>query len=248
MGGAVRSGHAQGDLGYASLWVPDVQRAAAFFAHVLGWSYYGHGPEHRMVEGAEPHHGIVELSALPAGLWDAWPRHATLFTSHAVANVDAAVERIRAAGGQTGQPRDESYGRACDCLDDQGMPFAIHQDIHGTPHAPSPSHGQIAYLTFEVPDSARARAFFGTVFGWSFTPGHVPDGWQIEGMTPMGGISGGHTEPTIVPMYAVDDIAGAVARVREAGGTAMDPQRQPYGSMSFCADDQGTRFYLGELG
>jgi uncharacterized glyoxalase superfamily protein PhnB len=247
VGGAVRGGRTPGDLGYASLWVPDVERAAAFFSHVLGWTYYGHGPEHRMVEGADPHHGIVELAALPAGLWDAWPRHATLFASHAVEDVHTAVARVRAAGGQATEPHEESYGPTTECLDDQGMPFAIYQDTPATVPASSPGHGQLAYLTFEVADSARARAFFGAVFGWRFAPGHVADGWQIQGMTPIGGISGGHAEPTIVPMYTVDDIASAVDRVREAGGRASDPEVQPYGTMSYCADDQGTRFYLGEL-
>ena len=28
-----------GDIGYVSLWVPDVERAARFFSSVLGWSY-----------------------------------------------------------------------------------------------------------------------------------------------------------------------------------------------------------------
>ena len=48
-------------------------------------------------------------------------------------------------------------------------------------------------------------------------------------------------------MFAVDDIAAAVERVRAAGGTATDPERQPYGTTSDCTDDQGLRFYLGEL-
>ncbi len=43
------------------------------------------------------------------------------------------------------------------------------------------------------------------------------------------------------------DIAVAVERVRAAGGTAADPERQPYGVSSSCTDDQGTRFCLGEL-
>jgi predicted enzyme related to lactoylglutathione lyase len=50
-----------------------------------------------------------------------------------------------------------------------------------------------------------------------------------------------------VPMYRVDDIAVAVERVRASGGEASDPERQPYGHTSTCADDQGTRFYLGQL-
>ncbi|MHA6620387.1 VOC family protein [Pseudonocardia sp. DLS-67] len=96
-------------------------------------------------------------------------------------------------------------------------------------------------------DSARARAFFGSVFGWSFSPGSHEDGWQVDEMSPMVGLHGGHAQPTVVPMYAVDDIAAAVSGVHAAGGTATEPERQPYGTTSSCADDQGTRFYLGEL-
>lgn len=45
----------------------------------------------------------------------------------------------------------------------------------------------------------------------------------------------------------VDDITAAVARVRAAGGTAADPERQPYGISAHCTGDQGTPFYLGQL-
>ena len=63
----------------------------------------------------------------------------------------------------------------------------------------------------------------------------------------MTGMHGGHDVATGVPMYRVDDIEAAVARVRAAGGTATDPERQPYGISAECVDDQGTRFYLGQL-
>jgi predicted enzyme related to lactoylglutathione lyase len=48
-------------------------------------------------------------------------------------------------------------------------------------------------------------------------------------------------------MWSVADIEDAVAAVRAAGGTATDPERQPYGSTSDCTDDEGLRFYLGQL-
>jgi predicted enzyme related to lactoylglutathione lyase len=96
----------------------------------------------------------------------------------------------------------------------------------------------------EVVDSARARAFYGTVLGWRFNPGRVPDGWQNDGVVPMLGMAGGRSPATVVPMYRVDDIAAAVARVRDRGGTATDPERQAYGLSATCTDDQGTRFYL----
>ena len=46
----------------------------------------------------------------------------------------------------------------------------------------------------------------------------------------------------------VEDIDAAVSRVRQAGGTVIEePSVQPYGKSALCTDDQGTRFYLGEL-
>jgi predicted enzyme related to lactoylglutathione lyase len=62
----------------------------------------------------------------------------------------------------------------------------------------------------------------------------------------MTGLHGGHDVATVVPMYRVDDIHDAVARVRAAGGSATDPESQPYGLSSQCVDDQGTRFFLGQ--
>ncbi len=106
--------------------------------------------------------------------------------------------------------------------------------------------GDVEYVTLEVQDSAKARAFYGSVLGWRFNAGRVEDGWEPVDVVPMSGMSGGHEHATTVPMYRVDDIHAAVARVRAAGGDATDPERQPYGWSSTCVDDQGTRFYLGE--
>jgi predicted enzyme related to lactoylglutathione lyase len=134
-------------------------------------------------------------------------------------------------------------------MDDQGTPFSLHEVPADMP-APRPHEvrqGDVAYLTFEVSDSARARAFYGSVLGLQFTPGRVQDGWNIAEIAPMSGLSGGHPRATIVPMYAVDDLGAAVERVRALGGAATEPSRQPYGLTSTCTDDQGTRFYLGQF-
>ncbi|MBC6462633.1 VOC family protein, partial [Actinomadura sp. HBU206391] len=139
------------------------------------------------------------------------------------------------------------------CADDQGMAFAVYQeppDAQGAPVAPY-RHGEICYLTIEVPDSARARAFFGAVLNWEFTPGRAEDGWGAliggeEGRF-MTGLHGGHPRSIVVPMYSVDDVHAAVERVRAAGGTATEPERQPYGITAKCVDDQGSHFYLGQL-
>ena len=238
----------QGRLGYVSLWVPDAEATAALMAAALGWTYAG-GRGHRMVAGAEPHHGIVDLAALPAGVWDDWPRHATLSTTHAVDDVDAAVERVRSAGGRAEQPTEQPWGRTAGCADDQGMPFAIYEDGGAVPQHPAAREpGRLAYVTIEAVDSALARAFYGAVFGWRFLAGPVPDAWEAEGVRPMIRLHGGHERATVVPMYAVDDVHAAAALVRAHGGTATAPERRRHGTLSFCADAAGTRFGLGRFG
>jgi predicted enzyme related to lactoylglutathione lyase len=86
----------------------------------------------------------------------------------------------------------------------------------------------------------------GAVAGWRFGPGQVEDGWSVQSPSPMVGMAGGRSG-VVTPMWRVDDIDAAVGRVREAGGTATDPERQPYGTTSECTDDQGARFWLGQL-
>ncbi len=230
-----------GDIGYVSLWVPDVARAQAFFGSVLGWRFApGSSPRGRRVEGTAPHQG----------LWGEVER-ATLFVCYYVDDVDDAVARVRGAGGVADDPTDEPFGRVANCTDDQGTAFAVFRPPAGGPGPRLAPHGtrqgDLAYLTLEVVDSSRSRTFYGAVLGWEMRPGRVDDGWQVDGVRPGTGISGGHDGATAVPMYLVDDIGAAVARVRAAHGTATDPERQPYGVTSSCVDDQGTRFFLGEL-
>jgi uncharacterized glyoxalase superfamily protein PhnB len=225
-----------GDVGYFALWVDNVDRAAAFYSAVLGWSYVEPDGPRRRVDGAPYRTELVALEELGS---TAWPDRTapTAFCAREVDSLDAAVRRIRAAGGTTGP---EHHG-IVDCSDDQGLPFSIFAD-----YRPEPNE-TLAYLTVEVPSIDAAAAFHEDVFGWTFRAGSVPEGRQVEGPTPMTGFAGGAPEPAIVPMFAVDDIAAAVERVRAAGGTASDPDRQPYGITSDCTDDQGLRFNLGEL-
>ncbi|HEX5495265.1 MAG TPA: VOC family protein [Mycobacteriales bacterium] len=231
-----------GDLGYASVWVPDVGRAAAFYQSVLGWTYAPENrPDGRRVTGTTP----------SLGLHGGHPRN-TLFCAWAVNDIADAVTRIRAAGGQATEPEATPHGLLAECTDDQGTAFAVYQPPGGVDTGPGPApngtrQGDLAYLTLELVDAARARGFYGTVLGWRFDPGTVEDGWQVVDTVPMTGLRGGQPRTTGVPMWLVDDIAAAVRRVRQAGGTATEPRREPYGMAADCADDQGTRFYLGQL-
>jgi predicted enzyme related to lactoylglutathione lyase len=231
-----------GDIGYVSVWTLDADSAAQFYAGVLGWTTTpGPEPQGRQVTGTTP----------PVGIWGGQER-GTLFCCFAVDDVAAATRRVRAAGGQADEPVTEPYGLVANCVDDQGTRFAVYEvpaggTGGGRPPANGARPGDLAYLTLTVVDSAQARAFYGEVLGWRFSPGRVEDGWQVEDVVPMTGLSGGHPQATGVPMWLVEDIAAAVQRVRDAGGTSTEPQRQPYGVMADCTDDQGMHFYLGQL-
>lgn len=226
-----------GDLAYATLCTDDVERAAAFYASVLGWTV---GP------GSIPAGREVSGTAVPTGLWGGQEEQ-TLRCCWLVADVDAAVERVRAAGGSAEQPADQPYGRLAACTDDQGMGFDLYapragQD--GGPRTPvnGSGHGDVAYLTMLVPDRGAAMAFYGTVLGWEAAGEADP-----EDVHPMVGVTDrGVDRPRVLPMWKVDDVAAAVARVRAAGGTASEPERRPYGLSAECVDDQGMPFWLGD--
>ncbi|MDQ3455602.1 MAG: glyoxalase [Actinomycetota bacterium] len=227
-----------GDVVYASVWAAEPTRAAAFYSAVLGWRC------ERNERGYD-----VAGTRLNLGIY-AVPDDPGLFCCYAVDDLDAAVERVRAAGGTATDIDVRPYGRISDCTDDQGAPFALTTVPADAPEDRASNvkgQGDLTYITYEVADSKRFRAFYGSVLGWSFETGNVDDGWQVERSTPMAGVAGGSRQRNTVPMWEVDDIAAAVQRVRTAGGTATEPQQQSYGLMTECTDDQGTRFYLGQL-
>jgi len=78
---------------------------------------------------------------------------------------------------------------------------------------------RIDYVEFNVADVERAKAFYGTVFGWSFKdygPAYCEfaDGRLTGGFA--AGKSGGPGGPLVI-LYA-DDLAAMERRIRAAGG------------------------------
>ncbi len=225
-----------GDVGYISVWTPDAERAAAFYGHVLGWTF---DPDSHQVTNTEQRIGIYSVDS-PQGM----------LCSYAVVDLAAARQAIVAAGGTVGKVLDYDFGALCDATDPAGINFAVFEP---TPDITRPAlngsgPGELSYITYEVPDSNAFRSFYSGLLFWSFEPGRINDGWQIQHTHPMAGVAGGSTQAVTVPMWTVADIDAAVARVREAGGTVIEePSTQSYGRSAQCTDDQGTRFYLGQL-
>ena len=225
-----------GDVGYVSVWTPDAERAAAFYGHVLGWTY---DPASHQVTNTKQHIGIFSV-AIPQGM----------LCCYAVADLAGARQSILDGGGQVGEVQEFDFGTVLDATDPVGTAFAVFQPAPGTPRPElnGAGPGELSYITYEVSDSAAFKAFYSRMLFWTFEPGRIEDGWQVAGTHPMAGVAGGSAQQVTVPMWTVADIEAAVARVREAGGIVIEePSQQSYGKMAHCTDDQGGRFYLGEF-
>jgi predicted enzyme related to lactoylglutathione lyase len=225
-----------GDVGYVSVWTPDADRAAAFYGHVLGWTY---DPSTHEVTNTSQHIGIYSVAGAR-----------TLFCCYAVADLQGARQAILAGGGTVDEPQEFDFGTVLGATDPQGTEFAVFQPTAGEPRPALNGNGpgELSYITYEVTDSTAFKAFYSRVLYWTFEPGRIDDGWQVEQTHPMAGVAGSSAAQVTVPMWTVEDVDAAVARVREAGGTVIEePSQQPYGKMAQCTDDQGTRFYLGEF-
>ena len=103
---------------------------------------------------------------------------------------------------------------------------------------------QLGYFTLDTVDIAKAKAFYGALFGWTFdadasnsTYAHVADSNPPFGFAKVERASG------VTNLYfRVDDIVAICARVNELGGKAAIPSESPSGRSCVVCDDQGFSF------
>jgi predicted enzyme related to lactoylglutathione lyase len=109
--------------------------------------------------------------------------------------------------------------------------------------------GQMVHLEIPAGDTAKARAFWGGLFGWEFqefegspTEYHMTRFSESTG----GAIYGADGDKRGARVYFdVDDINAAKARVGELGGEAGDAMPIPgMGWFSLCTDCEGNEFGL----
>jgi predicted enzyme related to lactoylglutathione lyase len=108
--------------------------------------------------------------------------------------------------------------------------------------------GEPSWFELGVGDVARARTFYGELFGWSFEDVAESDGAVIVTPGMRGGLHGGDKEASPLVFFRVDDLDAALERVRELGGEAGrlpdGGEPTPYGRFALCRDDQGSVFGL----
>lgn len=100
-------------------------------------------------------------------------------------------------------------------------------------------------IEFPADDVERARRFWAGVLARELSPREEGEGagWQTHGQAPAVGVherGRGPGDSFSLPYFAVADLAGALERVSELGGTIVHPGER----FAVCRDSEGSPFGL----
>ena len=180
-----------------------------------------------------------------------------------VDDVDAVYARAIELGA-TGirPPQDEFYGdRAAQIQDPFGHKWSLQAPIEAVspaeyerraaeggyatqPSAPKPV--EIGYFTIGIPNADSVREFYRDLCGWELHGEPGGEGYHIANTALPGGLASRTETPTTTIFLRVDDIRAMIAKVRELGGEATEPELHPSGWNAQCRDLEGAAFDLWE--
>jgi len=105
---------------------------------------------------------------------------------------------------------------------------------------------QLGYFTLDTADIGKAKAFYGSLFGWSFDEAASgPTYAHVKDSSPAFGFVKAERPASETNLYfRVEDLNAVCARVRELGGKAALPAESPTGLTVVVCDDQGVSFSL----
>ena len=108
--------------------------------------------------------------------------------------------------------------------------------------------GQIVHIEIPADDTEKGRAFWGSLFGWTFESYPGPSEYHMTRISEQTGGAISNMEPgkrgTRV-YFDVDEINAGATRVKELGGEADEPGPVPgMGWFAACKDPHGNEFGL----
>jgi predicted enzyme related to lactoylglutathione lyase len=108
--------------------------------------------------------------------------------------------------------------------------------------------GEVVHLEIPADDTAKAREFWGSLFGWQFEAFPGPNEYHMTRISDRTGGAITNMEPgkrgTRV-YFDVDEITAGAARVKELGGEAGEGMPVPgMGWFAVCKDPEGNEFGL----
>ena len=147
---------------------PDPQAATEFYRGVFGWEL-----EDQMPPESGAHYFAARIrgndTAAISSVPDGAPPNATWNTYVWVESADATAEQVRQAGGAAlSEPFDVfDAGRMAVCRDPEGAVFRVWQPNRHRGATVVNEHGAVNFNDLHTRDPARAKAFYGDVFGWT---------------------------------------------------------------------------------
>jgi uncharacterized protein len=230
--------------------VRDIEAAKAFYSTLFGWEFTGGDPEFGgYLNAAKAGRAVAGMGPLMN------PEDSPGWTTYfATDDAAATAARIREAGGKVVvEPMEVGpMGTMVIALDPQGNPFGLWQSgmhtgarIHNEP-------GALAWNEAMVDDTAAAKRFYSTVFGFTFeqmSAEMAGEGMDYAtfntGANPLGGL--GASDPSMpkgwLTCFSVSSTDEAVATVEAKGGTVtMPPMDTPFGRFAIAKDPWGAPF------
>jgi uncharacterized protein len=111
--------------------------------------------------------------------------------------------------------------------------------------------GQMVHIEIPADDTAAARKFWASMFGWEFTEYPGPSEYHMTRISDQQGAAITNMEPgkrgTRV-YFDVDDVRAGAAKVTDLGGSASEAMPVPgMGWFATCTDPSGNEFGLWQI-
>ena len=111
--------------------------------------------------------------------------------------------------------------------------------------------GEVVHIEIPSDDTSKSRDFWGGMFDWKFEQYPGPFEYHTTQISEQTGGAITNMEPGkrgLRPYFAVEDIKGGAAKVKELGGESSDAMPVPgMGWFSVCKDPEGNDFGLWQL-
>lgn len=256
-----------GDFIWYELLTDNADAAAAFYGKVIGWTTQSAGMpdmDYRFFssgDGSDTKDGVAGFMAITpdlaaGGAQPAW------FGYIGVDDVDATVAALTAAAGTVLTPAMDldGVGRMALVADPQGAPFYVMKGASDETSysfaAQEPKVGHCAWNELSTIDPEAAKAFYGTLFGWT-KDGDMDMGPMgkyeflkaSDGRFALGAVMPKMPEMPVSAWsyyFRVPDIDAGAAAIGAHGGTILQPPIEiPGGDYSLMAlDPAGAAFGL----
>lgn len=263
-----RTDFTPGEFCWIDLTAHDLDAAAAWYGELFGWSRMdmpapGDGPPYAFfLKGETAAAGVGQMSEemQSRGIPPLWNSYV------GVEDCEATEKNAAELGGTVVLPTQEipGHGKLCFITDLEGGSIAFWQSV-GQSQNPvfTTEPGGLSWNELLCRDTAKAREFYGALFGWTFADMRMkdmngsdfnytlistPGGTQTGGMMTMAGPDWEGMPTHWMVYFATADIDAAAAQVAETGGKVVVPPTPiQVGKFSVVSDPQGGHFSLIQM-